>query len=263
MSALIGNAAEIVDGSTSGGTNTSHTIGLAALRTLLGATSSPADLAQYQHAVLVNNVLGKATEGSRMRTFRYLRELYLLRPSSVLFRALRDLWSDDDEAQPLLAGLCALARDTVFRVSADAILESRPDDVVTSVDLALSVEKHFPDSYSQSTLAKVGRNTLSSWEQTGHLAPRRGPGKKRIQAICRPADVAYALMLGHLQGVRGQGLFETLWTRVLDVPKSQLMDQASAASQHGFIEFRSAGGVIEVGFRELLRPMESGQGVLL
>src|SRR5690606_6612604 len=83
---------EIVDGSASGGTNTSHTIVLPALCALLDAVPPSASLADYSHAVLDDNILGKATEGSRKRTFRYLRELYLLRPDSILFRALRDLW---------------------------------------------------------------------------------------------------------------------------------------------------------------------------
>jgi hypothetical protein len=75
---------EIVDGSVSGGSNTSHTIVLPALRSLLDVVPSAASFEDYAHAVLVDNVLGKATEGSRRRTFRYLRELYLLRTDAVI-----------------------------------------------------------------------------------------------------------------------------------------------------------------------------------
>ena len=76
--------------------------------------------------------------------------------------------------------------------------------------------------------------------------------------------MAYALLLGHLEGVRGRALFDTLWARVLDQPQSHLVDLAAAASQQGMLELRQAGGVIEVGFRELLRPFEAdGQGRLL
>jgi hypothetical protein len=64
------------------------------------------------------------------------------------------------------------------------------------------------------------------------------------------------LLLGHLQGYRGSALFDTLWTKVLDQPKSQLMDLAFSASQRGFMEFRSAGGVVELSFNELLRPFK-------
>jgi len=90
-------AAEIVSGDVSGGPNTSHTIVVDALAMLLAALPTGAAQAEYEEAALKGNMLGKQTEGARRRTFRYLKELYLLRPNSLLFRAcaglcrLRDL----------------------------------------------------------------------------------------------------------------------------------------------------------------------------
>jgi len=249
-------SAEIVPGDVSGGPHTSHTILISALAALLDVIPPGASQVEYEHAALDGNALGKQTEGARRRTFRYLKELYLLRPDSILFRALRDLWPDDAEAQPLLAGLCALARDPVFRVSSTAIIGSSPGGTLTSGDLAQAVGEHFPASYSASTLAKIGRNAFSSWEQTGHLVERKRTTKVRTQVTCRPANVAYALMLGYLQGRRGQALFDTLWAEVLDQPKSHLFDLAFGASQRGLLEFRHAGGVVDVSFHELLRPFE-------
>jgi len=258
------SAAEIVSGDVSGGTNTSHTIVISALAALLDAVLPSATQDDYEHAALRGNVLGKETEGARRRTFRYLKELYLLRPDALLFRALRDLWPDDPASRPLLAGLCALARDAVFRASSAAIVRSGPGDPLTARDLAEAVGDHFPESYSRGTLAKIGRNTFSSWEQTGHLADAARATKVRTRAICRPADVAYALLLGHTEGVRGRALFDTLWARVLDQPTSHLMDLAASASQQGLLELRQAGDVVDVGFRELLRPFDrDGQGQLL
>lgn len=247
------SVAEIVPGDRSGGPNTSHTIVFPALRELLETVPWDAGESDYERAVVDENLLGKAAEGARRRTYRYLRELYLLRPESVLFRALRDLWPDEAAAQPLLAGLCAVARDPVFRASAPAILDSSPGDEVSSRELSAAVAEQFPDSYRQSTLDKIGRNTASSWEQAGHLTAESRYVKRRVRAASRPANAALALLLGHLEGVRGEPLFSTLWTRLLDTPKGHLVDLAFAASQRGFIEFRNAGGVIEVGFKELLR----------
>jgi len=247
---------EIVPGDVSGGANTSHTIVSGALAALLAEIPPTAPHAAYRRAALECNALGKQTEGARRRTFRYLAELYLLRPDSILFRALRDLWCDDPDAQPLLAGLCALARDAVFRASSTAILRSFPGTMLTADDLALAVGERFPDSYGGRTLAKIGRNTFSSWEQTGHLAAGERTTKVRARATCRPANVAYALLLGHLQGATGEALFDTLWAQVLDQPKSHLLDLAVGASQRGLLEFRHAGGVVEVSFHALLRPFE-------
>jgi hypothetical protein len=248
--------AEIVPEDTSGGANTSHTILIVALRALLSEVPASGSLTDYEKAALEGNVLGKGTQAARRRTLRYLKQLYLLRPESILFRALCDLWSDDRDAQPLIAGLCALARDSVFRASSKAILSSGAGVTMTSAVFASAVGERFPDSYNDATLAKIGRNTFSSWEQTGHLVTAEHATKVRARVTCLPANIAYALMLGHLQGYRGSALFDTLWTNVLDQPKSHLMDLAFSASQRGFIEFRSAGGVVELSFNELLRPFK-------
>ena len=247
---------EIVPGDRSGGTNTSHTIVVAALMQLLSSVDRYAEESEYERAVLRENVLSKGTAGARQRTLRYLRELYLLRPDSILFRSLRDLWTDDPTGQPLLAGLCAMARDSVFRASAPAIFDANPGDDVTSTDLADAVERTFPGTYNESTLAKIGRNTFSSWEQTGHLQAIARTAKTRRRPVCTPAAVAYALLLGHLDGTRGEALFDTVWSRALDQPQSHLLQLATVASQRSLIDFRHSGGVTEVGFTELLRPME-------
>ncbi len=248
--------AEIARGDRSGGATTSHTIVVPALERLLSKVGTGKAAGEYEQAVLEDNVLGKDTVGARRRTLRYLRELYLLRDDSLLFRALGDLWNDDPSGQPLLAGLCALARDPVFRASAQPIFDSEPGDEVASADLAEAVSKSFNESYSDPTLAKIGRNTSSSWQQSGHLDAVARITKVRRRAVCTPATTAFALFLGHLEGVGGAALFDTLWSRALDRPRAHLMDLAVAASQRSLIDFRHSGGVIEVQFTELLRPRE-------
>lgn len=247
---------EIAPGTRAGGANSSHTILLPALSRVLESVEHRADADSYVRAVLDDNVLAKSTAESRRRTLRYLKELYQLRPESVLFRALRDLWTDDALAQPLLAGLCALARDPLFRASAPAILQAAPGDHVTSADLAAVVDGAFPGRYSEATLAKIGRNTFSSWQQSGHLDAVTRTHKVRQRATCTPSTVAYALLLGHLEGVAGAALFETFWVQALDWPRSHVVDLAAVASQRMLIDFRQSGGVTEVGFSELLRPLE-------
>lgn len=250
-------AEEIVAGDIRQSAITSHSIGVAELSTLLGALPAHVDGEAFRHAVVRDNVLGLATETGRTWRFKTLRRLYQFRPDSVLFRALRDLWPLEASGQPLLAALCALATDTVFRVTEQAITTTSLGDVVRTADFAERVEEAFPGAYAESTMAKVASNAYASWQQTGHLGPAHGGSKLRIRATCTASDVAYALLLGHLEGHRGEALFDTVWARVLDHPRSHLDDLAFAASQRGMIEFRNAGGVVEVGFRELLRPMES------
>ena len=144
----------------------------------------------------------------------------------------------------------------MFRASAQSIFESDPGDEVTSADLADSVAKSFPESYSEATFAKIGRNTSSSWEQTGHLSAVARGRKVRRRAICTPSTTSFALFLGHLDGLTGEALFDSLWTRALDQHRAQLLDLAVVASQRSLIDFRHSGGVTEVRFTELLRPIE-------
>lgn len=234
-----------------GGTHTSRTMMLAELRLLLAACPPSASPADYRAAALEENVLLKATQTTRQRTLRGLRELYALDRSKPVFRALRDLWDADAEAQPLLALLCAVARDRLLRASSEVILATPVGVPVTSQMLAEAVKEQLPGQYNAGTLAKIGRNAASSWTQSGHLSGR--VKKLRAQATSRPAAVAYQLFLGHLTDVRGEALFETLWARLLDAPAHVLREQAVAASRLGWIEYRHTGGVTEISFRHLLR----------
>jgi hypothetical protein len=238
------------------GTHISRTIMLADLQLLLAACDSAAKVAAYRSAVVDENVLLKPTLTTRKRSFWRLRELYRFDSQVLLFQTLRDLWDDDGTAQPLLALLCATARDPILRSTA-ATIQSVPAGVeVTSHMLAEAVQVAFPDRYNATSLASIGRNTASSWQQSGHL--RGKLHKVRAQAESRPAAVAYALLLGNLCGARGEALFHTLWAELLDAPVYALHEQAFAASQHGWLEYRRAGDVTDISFRHLLREQDRG-----
>lgn len=249
-------AEEIVDADVRRSVITSRSIGVRELHALLDSTKPDAEQADYEQAIVEQNVLGLKTATAREWRFKTLRRLYQLAPQSLLFRALRDLWAVDAEARPLLACLCAMTRDTVFRATAKLICELSIGEKVSATDFVTPIQDQFPDAYNEKTIRTTAMKAYASWAQTGHLGKAEDGVRVRTKAVCRPADVSYALLLGHLQGNRGEALFETLWARVLDHPRSHLYDLAFMASQRGMLEFRNAGGVVEVGFRELLRPME-------
>ena len=216
-----------------GGTNTSHTIAVDLLASLLAIMPPTAGRADYERLAVEENILGRATRAGRARTFRYLRELYLLDPSRLLFRALRDLWDEDPSAQPLLACLCALVRDSSFRATADVVLELDPPAAVEATALTDAVVAKYPDVYNAGTAAKIGRNTASSWTQSGHLTGRTR--KVRTRATAGPVPVTMALLLGHLVGLRGEALFASSWTRVLDLPAEEVRRLAGEASRRGYL----------------------------
>ncbi|WP_165367553.1 hypothetical protein [Phytoactinopolyspora endophytica] len=247
---------EIVSGDMSGGPSTSQTILVSSLQRLLSLLPPDAPSEAYRSAVMEDNVLGKDTTSGREWAFRQLRRFYALDPHSLLFRALRDLWSDDTSGQRLIALLCAMARDPVLRASSSVILTAEPGQVVTPSDFEVAIESAFPGAYKESTRGTTAKKVASSWNQSGHLDAKKPTQKIRVVVDPTPASVAYALLLGYLQDARGQALFETLWARILDQPKSRLVELAATASQRGMLELRTAGGVVEIGFRELLRPLE-------
>lgn len=236
------------------GSHTSRTIMLEDLRHLLSVYPAAANLEVYRRAVVDENVLGKGTRTTRVASLRQLRELYALDPTVLLFRALRDLWESDAAAQPLLALLCATARDPILRATTGRINDLPIGQEVTSEELAAAVQRAFPDRYLASVRRVIGRNVLGSWRQSGHISP--APGRQRTRVEPHPPSVAYALFLGHRCGARGDELFKTLWCQLLDAPMHLLRELAITASRHGWLEYRHAGTVTDVSFRHLERGGE-------
>ena len=85
----------------------------------------------FRTAIVEDNVLLKNTVATRKESFRRLRELYALDEETLLFRALRDLWEEDEEGQALLSLLCSTARDSILRGTAEFILSLPKEERVT------------------------------------------------------------------------------------------------------------------------------------
>lgn len=238
------------------GTHTSRTIMLNELRAVLADTSAGAVREDYLRAIHEDNCLGKRTAATRRLSSQRLSELYVLDPQVPLFRVLRRCWAIDRDGQPLLALLLALARDPLLRASALPVLRMRPGEELARQQVTDAVRQAVGGRLSEATLDKVVRNAASSWTQAGHL---RGRGRKTRQSVkATPAAAAYALLLAHLAGARGAGLFESPWARVLDAPEGALMDLAMDARRLGLLDMTQGGGVVDVSFGRLLAPDERG-----
>jgi len=234
-----------------GGPHTSRTIMLAELRLLFAAYLPSTPYQQYAAGIIDQNILLKRTDATRRESLRRLRELYALSPTVIVFRALRDLWEANPAEQPLLAILAALARDPLLRASAKPIYETPPGGPVTASMISAAVDAQLAGRLNAMTLANIGRHAASSWAQSGHLSGRTN--KTRAAALCGPASTAYALLLGYLCGARGEALFKTFWSSLTDAANARLHEHAIAAARLGWLEYRSAGAVTDVGFSYLLR----------
>jgi hypothetical protein len=235
------------------GTHSSRTFMLAELRDLLAAVADGARREDYTEAIVGGNVLGKATTSSRKLTNQRLGELYALDASVPVFRVLRRLWGIDEVGRPLLALLCALARDPLLRASAGAVLSLMPRAELMRGPLLDRLRSATGSRLNEAILDKVARNVASTWSQAGHLEGRVRKVRKLVDPT--PGSVAFALWLGHLEGLAGEELLRTRWVGVLDRGPAALLDQALRAKQLGLIRARSGGSVVEIDLRGL-DPLE-------
>ena len=238
-----------------GSTHTARTMMLQELTTLLSFVTCPnATQTDYLRAIEDENCLGKRSGRTRRLTYRHLVALYILNPSSIVFRALLFFWQRDAAGQPLLALLCAYTRDSILRASTGYIIALPQDAVVSPFSTEQFIEARYPGRFSKATLGTTARNLNSTWTKTGHLAGH--DPKIRSQAMPTPGAVAYALMLAYLTGVRGEALFNSEYVKVLDCTFQQAIELAEDASRRGWLVLKRLGNVIEVIFPNLLTKRE-------
>jgi hypothetical protein len=236
------------------GTHTSRTIMFKELALLFEDQDKSASHEAYISAIIDQNCLGKQTVSTRKITCQRLRELYGLDPSIPLFRILRYFWQVDETDRPLLAFLTALARDPLLRITSEIILQIKPGEELMRQKLTDALRQSVEDRLNNGTLNTTVRNISSSWTQSGHL---KGRVRKIRQSVTpTPIVTAYALVLGYILGSRGNGLFNTFWSRVLDTPQEELISLATDAKRFGFLDLSQAGGVVDVSFNRLLTEDE-------
>lgn len=218
-------------------------------RLLFAASEPQTSHEELRRAVLDENALMARSAVNRRELLLRLSLLYGLRPELPVYRALRRLWPVDERDEPLLALLCALARDPLLRATAGAVLAAGHGAPVAPSVLESAVETAFPARYSAVVRPAIARHAMSTWAQAGLLRGRAG--KIRSRPSCGPAAATYALYLGWLCGARGLALFRTAWVETLDQPPGGVERLAAAAGQLGLIEHRRLGSVVEITFRSL------------
>lgn len=231
------------------GTHTSRTIMLADLAALFDTVPPEAAAAEIAAIVKQGNCLGKATAATRRLTHQRLTELYGLDPRVPVYRVLRRLWPLDPAARPLLAVAVAIARDPLLAASAPAVVLLPAGIEFTRGPMREAIRTAAGDRLSDAILDKVVRNAASTWTQSGHLAGRTIKARRRV--VATPAAAALSLYLGHAAGFRGQQLFASGWTKLLDADAATLRHLALEAKRAGLIDVRVSGSVIDTSFDRL------------
>ncbi len=224
------------------------------LSRLLGVCPHNAGRPDYARALVEENCLGKQTLSTRRLTLQRLTELYALNQAVPLFRLLRMFWGTDDKGHAQLALIAAMARDPLLRATAPVIVSMSEGEEIARQRLTDAIRQAVDDRLNEATLDKVVRNTASSWTQSGHLEGRGRKKRKEIEPT--PGAVAFALVLGYMLGARGRMLFDTLFSRVLDRDVDELTFLAMDARRLGFLDIKSAGGLMVVSFDGTLNEQE-------
>ena len=234
--------------------HTSRTIMLQELRLLLGRVNADAPASCYPAAIMDDNVLGKPTRSTRQRTAQRLTELYALDPCCTLFRLLRHFWAVATDSQPMLAFLVACARDPLLRASTPFVLTIPRGHTVAPGAIAEHLHAQYPSRFRPSTLIATAQRLASSWSQAGYLQGKKT--KRRTHPHVSPIVTAFALLLGHLWGLRGARLFESAWTQLLDCPPAELTELTVEASTQEWLRYKASGAVVEITFPGLLTLAE-------
>jgi len=237
------------------GVHLARTIMLEELQNLLAyVENSNADKSDYSEAIIQDNCLSKRSENTRILTARHLTHLYALDPKVILFRNLQFFWDRDIAGQPLLALLCAYARDSILRLSTGFIMDHPLGEVVKREALENIIDSKETGRFSKATLKSTAQNINATWTKSGHLTGRAK--KIRTQAHATPGSVSYALLLGYLNGLRGESIFKSEYVRLLDCSFDRSIELATEASRKGWIVLNRLGSVIEVLFPNLLSKEE-------
>jgi len=226
------------------GTHSSRTIMLAELRELLALQPAPSTRDEFAVAITDGNALGKPTASGRRLSAQRITELYGLDMRLALFRVLRQLWAIDHEGRPMLALMCALARDPLLRASAPSVLGLAIGSELMRSAMLATLRATTGARVNEATLDKIARNVASSWSQSGHLAGRVRKLRQRVEPTT--GAVAYALWLGSLAGIAGEDLLTTPWSRVFDCGPTALLEHTLRAKQLGLLHARTGGGVVEI-----------------
>lgn len=208
----------------------------------------------FEH--LINeNVIAKKTEISRYETKGYLKKLYGFDEKEPSFKVFHYLWQlSATSERPILALLLAITRDYLLSESIDVVINTSIGSRVDTNLIAENIEEKHPNRFTIKTRIASSKNIASTWKQAGHITGKM----KNLRTQVTPGyyAVAYALFLGYLQGLRGDFLFQTKWTKALDCSENELRTLAQEAAKRELLSFQYSGNVTVVNFKSLIQKLD-------
>jgi len=228
---------------TGGGGHQSKTMMLVELGLFLEAAKKQ-DADAARRGVFEDNLLAKTSDAARRSALANLNKLYGVNRLPPISQAMAAVWELDTLGRPLLALLCALARDPLLRDSFEPIQRAQPGDKLRWPNLAEAISRTHPDRFSPAMLKSLSQNCASTWTQSGHLAGKLNKTRRRPYAT--PEAAAFAVLLSRLAGFGGPALIDSPWLQVLDVHREERLSLLRRAQGRGLVRMREAGAVLEV-----------------
>ena len=226
------------------------------MQILVRSLPSAVSTADFVTAIVNENLLEKPTQSTRSKSLRHLTELYGLDPGKAIFRVLWQLGHSDPDSLPQLCMVCAYARDPQLCHSFEFIRSLRPGEVLERASMEQHLELGFPGRFSLAMKKSMAQNLNTTWTFGGLLT---GKVKKVRQAPQpSPSSAAYAMFVGYLTGLRGEQLLDSAFAALVSSNRSQLLSALRLASAKGLLSLKSAAGVVEFDFSNLLTSVELG-----
>jgi hypothetical protein len=226
-----------------GGPHQSKTMMLAELAMLLASDTAdrPSD------PIVKENLLGKPSVRAREAALFRLRQLYGVGADCAICTVMQRLWARDPAGRPLLALLCALARDPTLRGGAAAVLDAPIGERIRWPMIAAAFEVCHPGRLGEKMAKSLAQNAASTWTQAGFL--RGTIRKERVRVHATPTTAAYAALAAGLCGFGGMRLIESRWLDVLDRPVEDRIALLRQAEGLGLVRIRNVGDVLDVDAR--------------
>jgi hypothetical protein len=203
---------------------------------------------------LKQNIAGKRTKSNQDKTTGFLTKLYTFDLAYLPFRCFKYFWAVSETVdRPMLAFLLAYTRDYLLNESAPVVLASNYGEKVAIENLEQNIESSHPEQFTPNTRRSLAQNVASSWKQAGYIV-----GKvKNIRSRTAPThrNVAFAVLLAYLDGLRGDYLLTSPTVKVLDLSELDLRDKLFEAAKRDLLQYQYSGSVTTVSFRNLFRRM--------
>ena len=231
--------------------HTSRSISYNDLETLLSRVPRALKKGAYRSAILNDNVLGKPTMVTRLRSADVLSKLYELDIFSESFHYFLLLWQHSESHRELLAMLMALHTDSLLSSTADVILNTGVGRDLLKSDLRDALLGKLSDidssvTYAESVVESTIRNIAASWTQSGHLEGR----VRKIRRSVTPTieSVCLAAYLARKDAIAVNSMFTSKYFRVFDASVTEFRALLRDAYLAELLEYRESQDVFEVRF---------------